>query len=326
MSRLALTLVFSLHALLVAAQLPGQTVRFSSVLTGGIDGTTGDCLTATKNADGAAVVVQPCGNNATQLNSWLVPNGAGAEGQIRIFGDKCLDVKDGINADGAKLQIWTCSAGNTNQLWVPGGYEIPIAWSGKNKCIDLTDGKTTAGNQFQVWTCDYGNANQRYNVLDVTEPKTRTIHAKKDTTKCVTASTHAVNASVIMLPCIPNVPEQAFFAPFPGQLAVDGPFLMSNSTVRDPRFLCVTPQDDKATTDGTKLVLVACDEAGKKADQLWGWAPSSGTINNGAYGKMVMDLTDGALNTGTQLQIWFGNIFSGAGENINQQWVQTFVF
>ena len=27
------------------------------------------------------------------------------------------DVKDGVNADGTKLQLWQCVSGNTNQQW-----------------------------------------------------------------------------------------------------------------------------------------------------------------------------------------------------------------
>ncbi|KAF7309256.1 hypothetical protein MIND_00295900 [Mycena indigotica] len=313
----------SLIALPAAAQFPGQTVRFSSVLTGGIDGTTGSCITATQNADGAPVVIQPCGNNATQLNSWLVPNGVGVPGPLKIFGDKCLDVKDGANADGTKLQIWTCAAGNTNQMWVPGGQEIPIAWSGKGKCIDLTNGDTTAGNQFQVWTCDpqSQNPNQRFNNLDVTEPKTRAIHPKADASKCVTAAAHTVGAAVVIAPCATSkTAEQAWSAPVGGQLAVAGA-----SASATP--LCVTPKDDNFLADGTKLVLAECDLSGGKADQFWSNPnPQGGVMSNGGFGKNVMDLTDGNLTTGNQLQIWFGNIFSGAGDNINQDWTATYVF
>ncbi|KAJ7187519.1 ricin B lectin domain-containing protein, partial [Mycena pura] len=127
------------------------------------------CLTATKNADGAPVIIKDCGTNATQLNSWVVPNGAAAVGTIQIFGDKCLDVTNGVDADGTKLQIWTCAAGNTNQLWVP---LEDITWSGKNKCVDLTNGNTTDGNKIQIWDCDANNENQLWNVRPLTQPKT----------------------------------------------------------------------------------------------------------------------------------------------------------
>jgi hypothetical protein len=34
------------------------------------------------------VVIKNCGTNATSLNSWVVPKGAGAVGTLQIFGDK----------------------------------------------------------------------------------------------------------------------------------------------------------------------------------------------------------------------------------------------
>ena len=34
---------------------------------------------------------------------------------MKVFGDKCLDVKDGSEAEGAALQIYSCSEGSANQ-------------------------------------------------------------------------------------------------------------------------------------------------------------------------------------------------------------------
>ncbi|KAJ6549060.1 ricin B lectin domain-containing protein [Mycena vulgaris] len=79
--------------------------------------------------------------------------------QIKVFGDKCIDVTGGVNADGTKLQIWTCDAANANQKWNSVQDET-FQWTGTNKCIDLTDGKITDGNQLQIWTCDSNSANQ----------------------------------------------------------------------------------------------------------------------------------------------------------------------
>ncbi|KAJ7189513.1 hypothetical protein GGX14DRAFT_408740 [Mycena pura] len=94
---------------------------------------TGGCLSASSNADGAAVVIEMC-SAPTAGNSWVVPNGNNAAGPLQIFGNKCLDVTDGVNADGTRLQIWTCASGNTNQLWEPEfGPVGNIFWVGKNK-------------------------------------------------------------------------------------------------------------------------------------------------------------------------------------------------
>ncbi|KAF7326219.1 hypothetical protein MKEN_00474600 [Mycena kentingensis (nom. inval.)] len=326
-SRSFLTLLFALCRISApaVAQLAGQTVRIDTILTGGADGTTGDCLTATRNADGAAVVIQDCGTNATQLNSWTVPNGVGAPGPLKIFGDKCLDVKDGLNADGTKLQIWTCDAANANQMWVPGGSGNTIAWSGKNKCVDLPNGNTTDGNVLQVWTCDSNNNNQRFNAKDVNQPKTTTIMPKKDTSKCVTASSHNISAPVVIAPCAAagaSSAEQSWVSPIQGMLAVP-------NAANASEFLCIQPLDDKITTDGAKLVLEPCDLTRGKAGQLWFTADGGENISNGGFAKMLMDLTDGSTATGNQLQIWFGSIFSAppnGGDNINQDWVFKYTF
>jgi hypothetical protein len=88
------------------------------------------CLKATGNFDGAPVIIEDCDQtldpnwvtvfapNAT----WVVQAGSKKTGTsplgfITIFGNKCLDVPSGQTADGIKLQIWTCIAGDTNQLW-----------------------------------------------------------------------------------------------------------------------------------------------------------------------------------------------------------------
>lgn len=70
------------------------------------------CLTAASNSDGARVTIQDC-VSGQQNQQWVMNNGV----NVRVFGNKCLDVTDGKNADGTRLQIWTCSSGNANQMW-----------------------------------------------------------------------------------------------------------------------------------------------------------------------------------------------------------------
>ena len=71
----------------------------------------GICLTAEGIENGASVDIQPCHALANQ--AWLFTGGT-----VNIFnGTKCLDVKDGVDADGTLIQLWDCTAGNTNQQW-----------------------------------------------------------------------------------------------------------------------------------------------------------------------------------------------------------------
>ncbi|KAJ6600671.1 ricin B lectin domain-containing protein [Mycena sp. CBHHK59/15] len=82
--------------------------------------------------------------------TWTLPV-APLTGQLTTFTNKCLDVPNGSTANGVKLQIWTCAAGNTNQLFQ--NHRGQIEWSGTGKCIDLTNGSSTNGNPIQLWDC-----------------------------------------------------------------------------------------------------------------------------------------------------------------------------
>ncbi|KAH8798003.1 ricin B lectin domain-containing protein [Flagelloscypha sp. PMI_526] len=138
----------------------------------------GNCVTMVGAPDtlanGTHITIQPCGS------------GTGAypyDGQYWRFNGNtiqqrgmCVDVTSGTNADGTKLQAWTCFSGNTNQQFNNVGGDLlyyPSArftWVGKGKCIDLTGGSTTAGNQLQVWTCNSANTNQGW-TLEVPYPE-----------------------------------------------------------------------------------------------------------------------------------------------------------
>ncbi|KAJ7110719.1 ricin B lectin domain-containing protein, partial [Mycena crocata] len=111
------------------------------------------CLTAASNTDGAVVEIEDCAAGSTS-QGWTVSGS-----NLKIFGSKCLDVKDGATASGTKLQIWTCASGNTNQMWTLSG--STIQWSGHSSCMDLTDGSVANGNVVQIWTCT-GGPNQKW--------------------------------------------------------------------------------------------------------------------------------------------------------------------
>jgi len=117
------------------------------------------CLNAQSNTDGAVVTVEKCSGSSNQ--AWTHTGNT-----LRAFGgSKCLDVTNGANSDGTKMQVWSCGSGtNANQQFTldSAGH---ITWTGKNKCLDLTNGSLTSGNQAQVWTCISGNNNQVWNIV-----------------------------------------------------------------------------------------------------------------------------------------------------------------
>ena len=119
---------------------------FFKIILGG----TGMYWTEASNSDGAEVAMQPCQGLGTTSQNWVYNNleGASGVGTIKIFGNKCLDVTNGVDASGTKLQIWTCASGNTNQLWEPTTGDVEIntfKWSGSTRCVDLTGGSQSAG-------------------------------------------------------------------------------------------------------------------------------------------------------------------------------------
>lgn len=59
---------------------------------------------------------------------------SGPPGQFRLFHDKCLDVTDGVDNDGTKLQIWKCGDdSNPNQQFQLVPNSNSIVWAGHNK-------------------------------------------------------------------------------------------------------------------------------------------------------------------------------------------------
>ncbi|KAJ7224014.1 ricin B lectin domain-containing protein [Mycena haematopus] len=136
-----------------AAFIAGQLASGDSTRDAGF------CLTAESNEDGAAVAIGLCGDlNPSFPNgntTWVVPV-APLTGSIATFsGEKCLDVTNGNAVNGQTLQIWTCTPGNTNQMFLVSNSanNAQIQWLGTDFCVDLTGGNTTPGTPIQIWEC-----------------------------------------------------------------------------------------------------------------------------------------------------------------------------
>ncbi|KAF8230807.1 macrofage activating glycoprotein [Tricholoma matsutake] len=138
----------ALFAVLASAQTP--PFQGALLLQPGLNGA--KCLTAAANSDGSSVNIQPCTGVASQ--EWTF-----SRGSLMIFGNKCLDVTNGLTVDGTKLQIWTCTSGNTNQQFYYTG-DNRLAWTNHGKCVDLMGGSQTDGTPIQIWGCTGGNPNQ----------------------------------------------------------------------------------------------------------------------------------------------------------------------
>ncbi|KAF8179561.1 ricin B lectin domain-containing protein [Mycena galopus ATCC 62051] len=301
--------IYFLHAY-AQVPVPGQSLTFDSGLP---TGPVGGCLTASSNADGAPVIIQDCpvGTAPGATNTWVAAGGVGKPGALKIFGDKCLDVKDGVDADGTQLQIRTCASGNTNQQWVSAGSpgSPQIVWAGKNKCVDVTNGNVTTGNVMQIWDCDtsVSNSNQNWGIAITTEPKSVSLSLVSDPSLCIAASANSTSAPVTVENCSSNSTTQTWIG-----LGIG---IIKSEANTD---LCLATNGD-ATSAGTKLVLSECSQTDPA--NAWDLDWQAGRVENVPASNMCIDLTDGKEIPGTQLQIW--NCTEG---NTNQNWVITYNF
>jgi hypothetical protein len=108
------------------------------------------CVTA-ELTNGAPVVMAACNSANVTGVTWSFDTASGASAPIKLTRNgvtKCLDVKDGLNNNGQKLQVWTCYEGNQNQQFriSTDDTDAVIQWArNPDKCLDLTDGREAAG-------------------------------------------------------------------------------------------------------------------------------------------------------------------------------------
>ncbi|KAJ7251865.1 hypothetical protein C8J57DRAFT_1665380 [Mycena rebaudengoi] len=99
-----------LLAFSVNAQVTGTGFKLQSVLD------TAKCLTASSLTNGAPVVIQDCGTNATSLNTWfetpLLPTGFARLLSVGGF-SSCIDVMDGPSGDNVSADLFSTAAGDS---------------------------------------------------------------------------------------------------------------------------------------------------------------------------------------------------------------------
>jgi hypothetical protein len=82
------------------------------------------------------------------------------------FSGKCLDIKDGVLADGTLLQLWDC-ANDVQQEFVftSNGAGTSIQVVGTNFCLDAGSSPSN-GSQLKIWTCYAGIAAQTWSFTE----------------------------------------------------------------------------------------------------------------------------------------------------------------
>ncbi|KAJ7054608.1 ricin B lectin domain-containing protein [Mycena amicta] len=310
-----LVALLSLSVAVSASQIQSLNQAFFNA---GIQG----CIAVEDNVDGAPVVVHNCneddGDNAVYdwEVSFFTRQPAGPQ-QIRIYGDKCIDVKDGVNADGTLLQIWTCdeNSANPNQLWTSYN-DWTFRWNNTNKCIDLKDGKITDGSPIQIWTCTDG-PNQEWQGAPNPDNTQRDYITNGDPSVpggpfCITGSSNAVNAPVGIAACL----NSDFHVAYPnGNITWTIPTRPLTGTISTFTDKCLSVPDSN-NANGVKVVLQNC--LPRPTNQLW-TAHGNGQLEWAGTGK-CLDLTDGKSVNGNPIQIWDCD---AAGTNLNQNWFPT---
>ncbi|WP_143570314.1 ricin-type beta-trefoil lectin domain protein, partial [Streptomyces acidiscabies] len=115
----------------------------------------GRCLgvTGSSTAAGAGAAIRGCETAADrQWTSW-------AGGEVRVFGDKCLDAYDQGTADGTRVITWTCN-GQDNQKWTTSS-DGTLRNVHAGRCLDTDRSGTAEGTALVLWSCD-GRASQRW--------------------------------------------------------------------------------------------------------------------------------------------------------------------
>jgi hypothetical protein len=80
--------------------------------------------------------------------------------QVKLYGtDKCIDLADGNETPGTKVQIWTCDCNNANQKFLLNPFNAIVLSKNTNRCLDFgKDGSS----KVHLWNCDGFNFHQMF--------------------------------------------------------------------------------------------------------------------------------------------------------------------
>jgi hypothetical protein len=123
----------------------------------------GLCLDTYGAGWGEPVVQQPCdstrptqrwGLSRHTATRYLLVNGAG----------QCMDVRDGVNANGTVVQIWGCDRWVRSMRWglttlIPDLYFMVFSDIAGGWCLDIAGGSLQPGAQLQIYRCSSSRTN-----------------------------------------------------------------------------------------------------------------------------------------------------------------------
>lgn len=127
------------------------------------------CLAPSNSSQGADLVLAKCTDTHTVFRYSL------KTGKIKNANDKtCIDVRDGVLANGTQAQMWSCFECNSNQAFdfVKNGDNgrYNLHWIDSDYCLDVKDGVGLEGTSIQIWPCIDYNDNQKWIVRAADKP------------------------------------------------------------------------------------------------------------------------------------------------------------
>jgi hypothetical protein len=130
----------------------GGTPAATSVTSRWISQSSGGCVdvSGASISNGANVVVWTCHTGTNQ--QWT----STAAGELRVYGNKCLEAYQQGTAPGTRVSIFDCSGGN-HQRWTV-NTDNTITNRLSNLCLDVNGQGTANGAGVILWTCTGANS------------------------------------------------------------------------------------------------------------------------------------------------------------------------
>ena len=104
-------------------------------------------------ANGTLLEIWDCNGGSNQQWTYL------SNGELQVYGNKCLEVPGSVKTAGTAGEIWTCNGGS-NQQWNLNA-DGTVVGRGSGLCLDVTSAGTANGTAVEIWTCN-GGSNQQW--------------------------------------------------------------------------------------------------------------------------------------------------------------------
>lgn len=122
--------------------------------------------------NGATVVQLPCEADSwweQRQREWLPQRLSGDSYRfVNLYSGKCLDVRDGVNADWTPVQQWECTSTPGMSWKVPGGIPaiVPthVTSAIGGRCLDVRAGSLQEGAIIQIFHCTLNNPAQAWTI------------------------------------------------------------------------------------------------------------------------------------------------------------------